>query len=137
MLISINLKAQDTVYPVKLRFNNFDLNCFKPEQSEKIYKTYLLWENCKANSEIKDSNIVSLKKQADISNELLETNKGIITALSRKGELYESIIKEKDNQLKLKDREGLIKELKAKKPNYALEIFAFLAGGLLGYAITK
>ncbi len=127
----------DTSYPIQLRLNNTELNCFKPEQTYKIYRTYLLYENTLDRLNGCDSINQSLIRENDKLGQVIENDKILLDFCNKKVKLYTDIVQEKDTQLKLKDRERLVTELRAKKANYTLEIFVFLAGGLLGYTIGK
>lgn len=128
-------EVEDTLYPIQLRLNNRELNCFKPEQSYKIYRTYLLYENTLDRLNACDSMNQSLIRENDKMGQIIENDKQLLDFCNKKVKLYTDIVQEKDNQIKLKDREKLVTELKSKKTNYTLEIFVLLAGGLLGYTI--
>lgn len=138
-LVLMSAYSQDTTkrYPIKLRINDIDLNCFKSSQTDNIYKTYLLFENCEKNMVFRDSTIRSLQREVESQSFIIENDKVLLDKLDTKVKLYTDIIKEKDVQLKLKDREKLVDNLRQKKTNYTLEIFVFIAGGLIGYAIAK
>ena len=142
LIISTQAQSQsgtsvDTVYPIKVKINNQEMTCFKPDQARRIAETINDLENCKKEAVYNDSTEASLLRELLLQQGIVNNDNSMIQALNKKNALYESIIKEKDVQLQLKDREKIVAELKSDKKNYALEILVFLTGGLIGYALHK
>lgn len=130
-------QVQDSIYPVKLIINKESLICLKPSQAVTIAEAINDLENCQKEVVYRDSSINSLTRETNIQQNIISNDAMLIQGLTAKTGLYESIIKEKDLQLKLKDREKLVTQLKSSNKNYSLEILLFLTGGLIGYALHK
>lgn len=131
------LSSMDTIYPVKININDNELVCFKRDQAGKVFYDYQRLVNCLETLSIRDSINASLRVENSKLNQVVDNYRTIKSSLEKEVKLYEGIISEKDLQLKLKERENLVNNLKDQKKNWSLEIFVFLAGGLLGYAIGK
>lgn len=138
LFIPFMVFSQDSiVYPTSLRINDKELVCFKRDQVSKMYFDYQKFNNCIYTLMQRDSTLASLYRENGKLSEISENDRVIVNSLEKKVSLYEQIVQEKDRQLKLKDREILVGELKGSKTNWSLEILIFLTGGLIGYAIAK
>jgi len=131
------LSSMDTTYPVKININENELICFKKDQAGRVFYDYQRLVNCLETLSIRDSINTSLRVENGKLNQVVDNYRVIKVSLEKEVKLYEGIIAEKDLQLKLKERENLVNNLKDQKKNWSLEIFVFLVGGLLGYAIGK
>lgn len=131
------LRTADTLYPIKVFAGETELICFKKYQADRVYRDWQLLLNCNKAIGGKDSLITSLKTETQNLGELDQTNRALIDIQSRKIDLYESIIKEKNTQLTLAKREGLINQLSNKNKIWNVVAISVLTGLVTGYAIAK
>lgn len=126
-----------TIFPIKLSLNNNELVCFKKGQIGQIYYDYQNFENCTKTLALRDLILASITRENAKLDSVIINDNTILLGQNKKIESLMNIISEKDKQLKLKDREMIVSEIRSGKTNWSLEIGIFLLGGLIGYAVGK
>lgn len=135
--ITDTIPKMDTIYPIKVEINQNELICFSSKQGQAIFHTWQQLQSCKKVIEGKDSLITSVGKENSKLVEIAQNERVVSEAQKRKADLYYAIIEEKDKQLNLSKREGVINSLSNKGNIVHTAIFCTLAGFLLGWAIVN
>lgn len=105
------LSNGDTTYPARIFLKDEELFCFKKAQAQKIYYDYNKLMGYKDQILGKDSLITFLSHEVKILNDVKTIDEKLIDVQKYKLSLYEDIIKEKNRQLSLSNRENMISKL--------------------------
>lgn len=129
------LSSTDTTYPVKIFLKDAELFCFKKAQAQRIYYDYNKLLGYKEQVAGKDSMISSLHNEVKILNDVKIIDEKIIDVQKNKLSLYEDIIKEKNRQIGLSNRENMISKLEHKSHLWNGVAIAGGLGLIIGFII--
>lgn len=129
------LSSADTTYPVKIFLKDDELFCFKKAQAQRIYYDYNKLLGYKEQVANKDSMITSLNSEVKILNDVKLIDEKLIEVQKNKLSLYEDIIKEKNRQIGLSNRENMISKLEHKSHLWNGVAIAGGLGLIIGFII--
>ena len=139
---SISTNAQeitsaDSLYPIKVFAGDKELTCFEREQAMKIFAEWQTLQSCNKAIKGKDSLITSLKTEIGLFEDSEKYNSGIIASQYNKMVLLEGIIQEKNKQLTLAKREGIVSSLSNKRNVWNAIGLSAIGGLAIGLIIKK
>lgn len=131
------ITSADSLYPIKVFAGDKELTCFEREQAQKIFAEWQTLQSCNKAIKGKDSLITSLKTEISLFDESEKFNSGIISSQYNKLVLMEGIIQEKNKQLTLAKREGIVSSLSNKRSVWNAIGLSAIGGLAIGLLIKK
>lgn len=131
------ITSADSLYPIKVFAGDKELTCFEKEQAMKIFAEWQTLQNCNKSIKGKDSLITSLKTEISLLDDSEKLNSGIIASQYNKIILMEGIIQEKNKQLTLAKRDGIVSSLSNKRSVWNAIGLSAIGGLAIGLILKK